>query len=172
MAPARAWGLLDLLDGGAAAWLSPVARSQVRALLRALDEPDPDQWRGLLRARSGVRHVRVHPAGLARLDAEFSVLPAGVGQAVQAGIDLLAINPMLEVYIQEQHWNPLAKALHAQVLPTGGNVIVRIPHGVWPFEGREVVGASALAADLLESAEPRAVEAGRRLLLDRLQALR
>jgi excisionase family DNA binding protein len=172
MAPARAWGLLDLLDGGAAAWLPPVARSQVRALLRGLEEPDPDHWRGLLRARNDVRHVRVHPAALARLDAESSVLTAGAGLAAEAGIDLLAVGPMPEVYIQEQDWKPLAKALHAQVVPAGGNLIVRIPQGVWPFEGRDVVGASALAADLLEAAEPRAVEAGRRLLLDRLRAFR
>jgi hypothetical protein len=164
--------MLDLLNGGAAAWLSPVARSQVRALLRGLDQPDPDQWRGLLRARSDVRHVRVHPAALARLDTDRSVLPAGVGPAAQAGIDLLAIDPPPEVYIQEQHWNRLAKALHAQVVPAGGNLIVRIPQGVWPFQDRDAVGASALAADLLESAEPRAVEAGRRLLLDRLKVLR
>ena len=30
MAPARAWGLLDLLEGGSALWLPPVGRSQVR----------------------------------------------------------------------------------------------------------------------------------------------
>jgi hypothetical protein len=42
---------------------------------------------------------------------------------------------------------------------------------VWPFSGRDEVGAAALAADLLESAEPRAVSGGLELLRSRLLEL-
>jgi hypothetical protein len=40
------------------------------------------------------------------------------------------------------------------------NLLIRIPHDVWPFSDGAAVSDAALAADLLESAEPRAVSAG------------
>lgn len=55
-------GLLDMLDGGAASWLSPVARSQGRARLRGLGEVDASRWRALLRHPSDVLDARMHPA--------------------------------------------------------------------------------------------------------------
>jgi excisionase family DNA binding protein len=77
MSAQRAWGLLELLDGGRAPWLSPVACSQVRAQARALAGADASRWRAVLHARSDLRRVAVHPAAIRRLEAEPGVLVAG-----------------------------------------------------------------------------------------------
>jgi excisionase family DNA binding protein len=99
MAPARAWGLLDLLDGRQAPWLSSAARSQVRARLRGLAAADADEWRALLRARSQVLAVFVHPAALRHGPAVEGVLPAGAARASELGVDLVAVAAIGEVYV-------------------------------------------------------------------------
>jgi excisionase family DNA binding protein len=173
MAPARVWGLLDLLDGGTAPWLSPVARSQVRQQLRLLAGGDAGRWRDVLRRRSTRIPVRVHPAALSRIGVEYElpVLWAGPARAAAAGADLVVLDAMAEVYAKEGDWPRLAKMWHARPAAADANLLVRLPVGVWPFHGRSEVGSAVLAADLLESAEPRAVAAGLGLL-DTLTARR
>ncbi|MPZ01156.1 MAG: hypothetical protein GEU97_24975 [Actinophytocola sp.] len=39
------------------------------------------------------------------------------------------------------------------------NLVLRLPRDVWPFEPAAGPGPAVLAADLLESAEPRAIAA-------------
>jgi hypothetical protein len=159
MAPARAWGLLDLLDGRAASWLTSQARSQVRALMRGLPDATPDRWRAALRARSTVHVVRAHPGVLSRILADPHIVVAGVDRAVRAGLDLVAISAVPEVYVREVDWPTLVEDY--ALLPRAGepNLVVRIPRTVWPFEGAEA-GPATFAADLVEADEPRARSAG------------
>jgi hypothetical protein len=166
MAPARAWGLLDLLDGGTAPWLSPVARSQVRRQVRLLAGGDARRWRDALRRRSSRIPVRVHPAALSRVGkkSELPVLWAGPARAAAAGADLVVLDAMAEVYIMEGDWPKFVRTWHAQPAEADANLLVRLPAAVWPFDGRSAVGSAVLAADLLESSEPRAVAAGLGLL--------
>jgi excisionase family DNA binding protein len=160
LAPARAWGLLDLLDGGSAAWLPPVGRSQVRHLLSKLDGADADRWRSALRSRSQILRVRAHPAAIARLLAEPQVLAAGAGEAARMGVDLVAMGQVPQLYVHSGRWPDLVRALAIVEASAEPNLLVRVPRGVWPFEGHSRPGLAALAADLLESAEPRAVSGG------------
>jgi excisionase family DNA binding protein len=160
LAPARAWGLLDLLDGGSALWLPSVARSQVRHLLSKLNGADADCWRAALRSRSQVLRVRAHPAAISRLLAEPQVLAAGPAEAARMGVDLLAMGQIPQFYVPSGRWPELVRALHIVEMPAESNLLVRLPRGVWPFEGHSHPGVAALAADLLESAEPRAVSGG------------
>ena len=167
MAPARAWALLDVLDGRDAPWLAPVARSQVRARLRGLGNADRDAWRALLRARSDVLEAWVHPAALPRLLADDSgaVLPAGPATAATVSdADLVALDALPEIYVEPRTWPKLAERWHVRPAPAAGNLRVRLPRGVWPFLLRREVGRAALAADLLDSPEPRAAAAGLTLL--------
>jgi excisionase family DNA binding protein len=166
MAPARAWGLLGLLDGGTAPWLSPVARSQVRQQLRALAGGDARRWRDALRRRSNRIRVRVHPAALSRIgtESELPVLWAGPGRAAAAGADLLVLDAVAEIYVKEGDWPQFAKTWHARPAAADANLLVRLPVAAWPFDGRSEVGSAVLAADLLESPESRAVAAGFELL--------
>lgn len=159
MAPARAWGLLDLLDGGTASWLTPQARSQVRALMRGLPDASPDRWRAALRARSTVHECRAHPGVLPRMLADPRIVIAGAERAVRAGLDLVAISAVPEFYVREVDWPALVEGY--ALLPRAGepNVTVRIPRVVWPFDAAEP-GPATLAADLVEADEPRARSAG------------
>lgn len=163
LAPARAWALLDMLDGGSAPWLSPVARSQVRELMRRLDGADAGRWRSALRARSEVHRVQAHPAALRRLEDEPTVQPAGPERAARAGADLVAIDQVPEVYVQADEWPRLRRRLALREADEDGNLLVRVPAQVWPWQ-HNAAGRAALAADLLDSAEPRAVHAGAQVL--------
>lgn len=164
LAPARAWALLNMLDGGSAPWLSPVARSQVRELLRRLDGADAARWRSALRARSEVHRVEAHPAALRRLEDEPAVEAAGPEHAARAGADLVAIDQVPEVYVHADEWPRLRRRLALREADEGGNLLVRVPAQVWPWQNNAAVGRAALAADLLDSAEPRAVHAGVQVL--------
>lgn len=159
LAPKRAWAMIDLLEGGGARWLSDSARSQVRNRLQNLDEPGPNGWIALLRGRSRVLDVVGHPAALDRLRRADGVRVAGV--VAGRGLDLVALaDPVPECYLPEEQWDRLASSLALQE-SLEPNMRIRIPREVWPFsEPVDSVPDAALAADLLESPEPRSVSAG------------
>ena len=170
MSAQRAWGLLELLDGGRAPWLSPVARSQVRAQARALAGADASRWRAALHARSDLRRVGVHPAAIARLQAEPGVLVAGPGEAAARGLDLVALGAQPELYVRRDAWQDLVVRYALDEHSSRPSLMVRVPRGGWwPADGE--LSVPVLAADLLENAEPRAVNAAARELKDRASAL-
>lgn len=171
MSSVRAWAALDLLGDGSADWLSPSARSQVRALVRSLANADADRWRSALSSRSEVHRVRAHPAAIPRLSAASRVLSAGAGQASLAGLDLVVVGDVPELYVAAEAWPRLAAKYKLQRRVTDTNLVVRVPRGVWPFARQGKVSAEALAADLLESAEPRARRAATEFLRARAAKL-
>jgi hypothetical protein len=161
LAARRAWAALDLLNSGRAPWLSDSARSQVRSHLDRLDEPGPEVWLSLLRSRSHVVHALAHPAALKRLADVDVVVRAGASEAVERGFDLVAIGDSVpEFYVEASAWPQIARSLAIREIISEPNLLIRIPHDVWPFSDGAAVSDAALAADLLESAEPRAVSAG------------
>lgn len=173
MGPSRAWALLNLLGGGSAPWLSYSARSQVRSYMARVDDPDADLWRAMLRGRNRVVRVQAHPAALQRLRVAEGVLPAGPDEAAQRGFDLVSLTEAVsEFYVEPEQWASFARRLAVRQANEQPNLIVRLPQGVWPFQDQHEVQDSAIAADLLESAEPRAVTAGARRLGELLRAWR
>ena len=173
LGPRRAWGLLDLLAGGSAPWLSPVARSQVRASVEKLEGADADRWRAALRGRSELLPCQAHPSAIPRLLRDEGVRPAGENLAADRGFDLVIAGREVDmragleinqVYVELDRWPALARALAIRAAPGQANLVVMLPKIVWPFEGHGEVPDSVLAADLLESAEPRAVRAGALML--------
>ncbi|MBW9214727.1 excisionase family DNA-binding protein [Mumia sp. zg.B53] len=172
LGPLRAWGALDLLDGGAAPWLSYAARSQVRSHLSRLSDADADRWRSMLRGRSRVLRIVAHPAAVPRLLAREDVQPAGAEEAARRGFDLVAFEGRVdEVYVPDKVWPAARSALALKEArpDESNNLLVRIPQRVWPFAEHAPVSDAALAADLLEAAEPRAISAGERQLSALLQ---
>lgn len=165
LAPRRAWALLDLLDRRRAPWLSDSARSQVRRYLDHLVDPEPDDWRAALRGRSRVLDVVAHPASIARLRQVDGVHPAGQEAAIGRAFDVVALDePLPEFYVAADEWPGVSRSLALRE-GAGANVRIRVPNDVWSFadaasSGERVVGDAVLAADLLESGEPRSVAAG------------
>jgi hypothetical protein len=158
--------LLDLLAGGDAEWLAPSARSQLRARLRRLAGTDPAQWRAALRGRSEVLSCQAHPAAISRLAAREGVLPAGLAVLAGRPFDLvIAEHAIDQAYVDPALWPALSSGLairpagpdHLGVAP---NLAIFLPRIGWPFRGRRELPDSVLAADLLDSPEPRAVSAG------------
>ncbi len=167
--PRRAWSVVDLLRGGAAPWLSASERSQVRSQLVRAGERDADGWRSILRGRNELRPVRAHPAAVARLGELGDALESGPAEAMRRGFDLVVVgDPRPEFYLPDSRWNEVARALALQA-GEEGDVLLRHPIAVWPFEDRDAVCDAALAADLLDSPEPRAVRAGRLRLNELLE---
>jgi len=160
MGPARGWGALDLLTHGSAPWLSPAARSQVRSALRLLVDADANRWRSALHGRSRVLRCRAHPAAVTRLLGNDRVLAAGAVEAARRGVDLVATEEITQVYVPEEQWPSLASSLFIREEPVETNLVVRLPRGLWPFGDATEASVAALAADLLESAEPRAISGG------------
>ena len=165
--PARAWGLLHLLQGRNPGWLSPVARSQVRARVRELAGADAARWRALLRGRSDVLRLYGHPAALRRLLADPHVVAAGAQAAAAAGVDLVVTDAVAEAYVSADQAKRLIEALALLDRPGQVNLMLRVPRQVWPFDqDPNRAGAAVLAADLLEAAEPRAISSGVAVLND------
>lgn len=164
LAPRIASGLLDLLDGGSAPWLTRSDRSRARVHARHLAGADIRRWRAALRNRQARILCLAHPAALPRLASAPGVIPAGPVAASAAGADVVAMEAALEVYVSEADWPDLARrlAIRQDVGYQAANLVVRVPAEVWPFEGDAGAGPglAMLAADLLDSGEPRALSAG------------
>ena len=169
LAARRAWAALDLLGSGHAPWVSAPVRSQVRNHLEHLNAPGPEVWLSLLRSRSHVVHALAHPAALKRLAAVAGVVHAGASEAVHRDFDLVALGDSVpEFYIDASAWPQLSRSLAIRESISEPNVLIRIPNDVWPFGDWPAVSDAVLAADLLESGEPRAVSAGASRLNDLL----
>jgi hypothetical protein len=94
------------------------------------------------------------------------VLPAGLAILRGRPFDLaIAQQAIDQAYVDPLVWPELAANLaigvagpdRPDVMP---NLIVFLPRITWPFHGRLELPDSVLAADLLDSPEPRAVRAG------------
>ncbi|MQA34899.1 helix-turn-helix domain-containing protein [Modestobacter roseus] len=168
LAPRIAAGVLDLLDGGAAPWLNRADRSRARVHARQLAGADARRWRAALRKRHERILCLAHPAALPRLAAAAQVVRAGPVAAAAAGADVVAVGAALEVYVPEAIWSDLARrlAIRQDVGFQAANLVVRVPVDVWPFadEAEARPGLAMLAADLLDSGEPRALSAGAQAL--------
>jgi excisionase family DNA binding protein len=173
----RAWGLLDILGGGNAQWLSAPARSQVRASMRKYVGASADRWRAALVGRSRAVECQIHPAAVRRLLASDAVRSTGAVVASRRGFDLQVAHADVDhVYVDPDSWPELSAALAVRprdlARPSGlANLVVLLPQVPWPFAGRAEVPDSVLAADLLDSPEPRAIRAGAARLNELLQAI-
>jgi excisionase family DNA binding protein len=166
LGPRRAWALLDLLAEGDAPWLTASARSQLKARMRDLAEATPNQWRAALRGRSEVLPCQIHRAAVPQLLRRQGVLLAGMAALRNRPFDLVvAEHGVDQAYVDAALWPEMARTLairsagpdNPAVAP---NLTVYLPRIPWPLIGRENVPDSVLAADLLDSSEPRAVSAG------------
>jgi excisionase family DNA binding protein len=172
----RAWGFLDILDGGNATWLPAPARSQLRASMKKYVDTSADRLRAALVGRSRAVECQIHPAAVRRLLASDAVRATGAVVASRRGFDLHVVHADVDhVYVDPDSWPKLAAALAVRPRdlsrPSGlANLVVLLPLVPWPFAGRAEVPDSVLAADLLDSTEPRAIRAGAARLNELIEA--
>jgi hypothetical protein len=167
MSAPRAWGALDLLAGGEAPWLSAVAKSQVRSVVRGLAESSPDRWRAALRRRAERHPVAGHSSSIGRLADHPSVVIAGPAEASGAGLDVIAPNGRPELYADQRAWRDLADALHLRDDPSDWMALVRVidqSQVIARLHESPGLRSMAIAADCLDDADPRAVRAGSEFL--------
>lgn len=166
LGPRRAWGLLDVLAGGQAAWLAPSARSQLRAGMPRLAGAPPDKWRAALKGRSRVFRCQIHPSGISRLVSREGVLAAGMAVIAGRPFDLVSGSREVDqVYADPSVWPGISRDLAVREAGPGSpglvpNMTVHLPRIAWPFDKRAELPDSVLAADLLDSLEPRRTRAG------------
>jgi hypothetical protein len=166
---------LDLLAGGDAPWLSRVARSQVRSVIRGLAASSSDRWRAALRGRCERHAVVGHSSSIRRLVVHPAAVASGPGAANAAGLDLIALSARPEIYLDQPSWKELASALHLREERSGWMALVRVvdpPQLLERLAENPRLRSMAVAADCLEDADPRAIRAGWEFLTRQTDELR
>lgn len=159
LSPRMAWGLIRLLETGAAPELSAAERSRLRARLR--EAPPLDQLARICRVRSHVHRLHAHPGGLPRAVAFPGALRTGASASGHDVIDTQRI----ELYLPEADFADMRRVLRVGEAGEGSeaNLIVRVPAvEPWPFAD-EVVGPVTIALDLWEAGDSRSRRAAARL---------
>jgi hypothetical protein len=107
--------------------------------------------------------MRAHPSDLPRLLEEPDVVRTGVSAAADVGADIVAPADM-EAYAPAARFDELRARYFLEESNTP-NVWLRLIHEPWPFPaGTRVAPATAVALNLLDSADERTRRAGRELL--------
>ena len=158
---ASAWAVLALADRDDPN-MSPVERSRARKRLAL----GLDGIAGRLSARAELRHFYAHPSVLDRLAEAPGVVRGGISAAAEHGADLVAVDGF-EGYVCAGDLDQLAANYGLDGKAARPNVALRIvDDSVWPFEpGQVAAGRAVVAADLLESDDPRSRRAGSDLLV-------
>lgn len=170
--PAASWMLLRLLAGQQA---GPASASRLSQLRHHLRHDDPQELAGRLRKRAAVSFWHVHPSLLDDLAVEPGGVLAGRSAAERVGADLAGHSGPLELYLPSPVADRFAHEYAADLEASVGvaNVVVR---RVEPDQVAEhepgVAAAPAVALDLIESGEARAIGAGWSLWRDRLETWR
>lgn len=170
--PAASWVLLRLLAGQQPGPVSPSRLSQLRHHLRF---DDPQHLAGRLRKRAALFFWHVHPSLLDDVAAEPGCVLAGRSAAERVGADLAGHGGPLEVYLAPAVADRLAREYAADVEVSVGaaNAVIRkVEPGRVPEHEPGVAAAPAVALDLIESGEARAIGAGWSLWRDQLDAWR
>ena len=153
--PARAWGLLFLIDGLDAPWLDPVSRAKLRNFIA---HHDLASLRPRLVTRAQRCQFRAHPSDLGLIQREPGLMRTGTSAARDVGLDLMPADEF-DAYVTRDRLDALVdkyKLLESQQ----PNLTLRSTRALtpdWPV--RPVAPASVVAIDLADDIDPRAQEA-------------
>jgi excisionase family DNA binding protein len=159
--PRRAWGLIFLASGTVPAGIDPVTLSKLRRILR-----EADLWsiRRRFASRAERRELRAHSSDLVRLEDEPGVVRTGARHAAAAGINLIASDAPVELYLDP----PTAERLIAryQLRPSNrSNVVLHVvPPEVRRWLEGPVAPPPAVALDLADDRDSRSQDAARAFL--------
>jgi len=158
--PENAWGLLFLVSGRPADWLSPVGRSRLKARLKSPKFPFASRFR----RRASAKYLRADERALRKIVADDRFVRSGVSAADDHHVDLSAPG-VVEGYLPKDR---LAKLSYEHALRVvsedSANLIVRAVDDLWPFESERVAPAAVVAVDLIDSSDQRSRRAGSAML--------
>ena len=158
--PENAWGLLFLVSGRSAKWLSPVGRSRLKARLRSPKFPFASRFR----RRASVNYLRGDERALRKIVADDRFVRSGVSAAGDHHVDISAPG-VVEGYLPKDRAAKLSYE-HAlrHVSEDAANLIVRSVDDLWPFQSERVAPEAVVAVDLIDSSDQRSRRAGSALL--------
>jgi excisionase family DNA binding protein len=151
--PRRAWALVLLAVDETPRGIDASTKSKLRRLLR-----DRDLWsmRGKLVDRAERRFLRAHSSDIARMEAEPDVVRTGARCAAAAGLELVAPDAPLELYVDHTTADRLIKRY--RLTPNSQpNVVLRVvPDEVRAWLEGPLAPRPAIALDLAEDLDSRA----------------
>jgi helix-turn-helix protein len=169
--PGNAWGLIFLASAREAAWLGPVARSQLR---RALALQGLSALRSRLGQRAQVQSFSVHPGELRHLLTDRRLVRSGVSAAGAHDLELVS-GAEADGYLRASDLEKFVQnhALVPSDLASGSVALRIVPNKVWPFKPKDKVAPlAAVALDLSEDPDPRSARIGQLALKQIDRALR
>lgn len=157
--PARAWGLLFLIDGLDARWLDPVSRAKLRNFIA---RHDLASLRPRLVTRAQRHQFRAHPSDLGPIQRESGLMRTGTSAARDVGLDLMPADE-LDAYLTRDRLDAIVDKYKLregqQPNLTLRSTLALTPD--WPV--LQVAPASVVAIDLADDVDPRSQEAATRL---------
>lgn len=159
--PRRAWALLLLAAGQEPSELDPATRSKLRRILR-----ERDLWlmRNRFVRRAERRPVRAHSSDLGRIAAEPDVVRTGARHAADAGLDLVAPDAPLELYVDGRTADRLAGRYRLSPSRQPNLVLRVVPDAVRPWLRGAIAPWTAVALDLADDLDPRSRDVAREVL--------
>lgn len=166
-----AWALLGLLAGQHPAGLSPQRLSQLRRQLR---QADAAELAGRLRHRARRQLAFVHPSQLPHLQADPRVVRSGWREAGSTDTPLLPADDVpADLYLAVCDLAALRERYLVADADEVANVVLRTVDDTVVVPSADGVAAPPVVAlDLLETGDPRAVDAGLQLFGRLVQAHR
>ena len=159
--PRRAWGLILLASGVVPAGLDRVTLSKLRRVLR-----ERDLWsiRQRLASRAVRREVRAHSSDLPRLEAERDVVLTGARHAAEVGLNLVAPDAPVELYVDPPTAGRLVRRYRLRPSDRPNVVLHVVPAEVRGWLGGPVAPRPAVALDLAADRDPRTQDVARGFL--------
>ena len=156
--PRRAWMLILMASDEALPTVDYATLSKLRSVLRS-----DDLWsiRPRLASRAERRNLRAHSSDLRKIDSEPAAIRTGARHARDAGLNLVASDAPVELYLDAS----LAKDLQQRYLLQQSdrpNVILRvIPRDVRSWLSGPIAPRAAVALDMAEDRDPRTQQVAR-----------
>lgn len=161
LSPANAWAVLFVASGEEAPWLSPQTRWLARSRVA-----DTDVWtmRSRLSSRAEAHAWRVHPSQLDAVRSDPDLMLTGLAAARPLGLGLVGPDERVDGYLDGRLLDAFLARHHVRPSREPNVTLRVVPADAWAWPARAVAPSAAVGLDLALDAEPRAREAGERLL--------
>jgi len=155
-----AWAALAILGGQKPEWIDPTARSRLRRRMRDVD------WLiralGNCQARSKIERLRVLPSDISKIPSEVRIVPSGLS-AITKEFDIVPGLEGIDAYISPEGLKRVKRRFRPAAAKRESNLILRVPTITWIL-GSDRAPIAVVAADLLDSEDPRVSRAGKDVL--------